>query len=173
MAEYKDHLEDLERRRAELEKSTAKLRASLLHWQAWEIEYESLKEEILELGEESTLTDIQKLADYDNVVLGENPEPLLTRKEKVNVLSNEKGVARSRDQILNLISRRIDYVQQNVKTSRSLLKTAEGKLIATGVLKDAKALNEEGLPLTEIHEELDEDSNVIGKACLCLSRLEQ
>ena len=173
MADRQDRLEDLERRRVEVEANAAKLRTSLLHWQAWEIEYEGMKEEILELGKESTLAETQELADRDGVALGDTNESLLTRKEKFDILRNDKGVVRSREQILNLLSRRIDYVQQNIKSVRSLLSAAEEKLLASEVLKDAKALNEEGLPLTEIHEELDEEGNVICKTCSFPSHVRQ
>ena len=50
MAAQKDILQDLERRRSELEKNVADLRKSLKHWQTWEAEYEGLKEEIEGLG---------------------------------------------------------------------------------------------------------------------------
>ena len=42
----KDSFLDLERHRLRLEESVTKLRQSLRHWQTWEAEYESLKEEI-------------------------------------------------------------------------------------------------------------------------------
>ena len=42
----KDNLVDLERHRVSLEQNIRKLRQSLQHWQAWEIEYEGLKEDI-------------------------------------------------------------------------------------------------------------------------------
>lgn len=45
----------LEMKRAELERNVAKLQATLRHWQQWEIEYEGMKEDILALGEASTL----------------------------------------------------------------------------------------------------------------------
>jgi len=51
MAASKDSLLDLERRRAQLEKTVADLRKLLQHWQIWEAEYEGLKEEISALGE--------------------------------------------------------------------------------------------------------------------------
>ena len=44
----RDSFADLERHRVALEKNVAKLRAALQHWQAWEIEYEGLKEDILQ-----------------------------------------------------------------------------------------------------------------------------
>lgn len=54
MAEVRDSFVDLEKHRLQLKQSVAKLRASLQHWQAWEIEYEGMKEEILELGPSHT-----------------------------------------------------------------------------------------------------------------------
>jgi len=43
------------------------------------------------------------------------------------------------------------------------LSTAEEKLAAATVLSNPEVCTEEGLPLKEIHEELDEEGNVICK----------
>ncbi len=61
-------------------------------------------------------------------------------------------------------------VQQNIRTLLSLLNTAEEKYAAAQVLSKPEVRNEEGLPLTEIYEELDEEGNVICKTSI-LSRL--
>ena len=52
-------------------------------------------------------------------------------------------------------------MQQNIRTISSLLNTAQEKYAAAQVLCQPESRNEEGLPLTEIHEELDEEGNVI------------
>lgn len=54
----RDSLADLDKFRLELERNIAKLQASLRHWQTWEIEYEGMKEEILELGEVHSSSDL-------------------------------------------------------------------------------------------------------------------
>ena len=54
----RDSLVDLERYRLQLEENISKLRASLRHWQTWEIEYEGMKEEILELGDVHSSSDL-------------------------------------------------------------------------------------------------------------------
>ncbi len=54
----RDSLADLEKYRLQLELNVAKLRASLHHWQTWEIEYEGMKEEIFELGEIHSCSDL-------------------------------------------------------------------------------------------------------------------
>ena len=164
MANHEERLYKLEKRRIELQENVAKLQASLRHWQAWEIEYESMKEEILDLGNEPEPAEIDKTAGNSDVASFGSEKALLTRKEKLLILRNDKGVTRKPDQILNIVSRRIDYVQQNIKSVTSLLIAAQKELTASEVLRDAKALNEEGLPLTEIHEELDEDGNIICKS---------
>ena len=56
--EVRDSLADLERYRLQLEQNVTKLRTSLRHWQTWEIEYEGMKEEILELGEVHSCSDL-------------------------------------------------------------------------------------------------------------------
>ncbi len=52
-------------------------------------------------------------------------------------------------------------VQQNVKSVSSLLQAAEEKYAARQVLSQPEVRNEEGLPFTEILEQLDEEDNVI------------
>ena len=54
----RDSLVDLEKYRLQLEQNVTKLQASLRHWQTWEIEYEGMKEEILELGEVHSCSDL-------------------------------------------------------------------------------------------------------------------
>ena len=59
-------------------------------------------------------------------------------------------------------------VQKNVDSVSSMLRTAEEKYAASQVLIEPEIRNEEGLPLTEIIEELDAEGNVI---CGSISRL--
>lgn len=54
----RDSFVDLERHRLQLKQNVSKLRASLQHWQAWEIEYEGIKEDILEFAEDPSQTDL-------------------------------------------------------------------------------------------------------------------
>lgn len=60
-----------------------------------------------------------------------------------------------------MISRRLDYVQQNTQTVQKQLDAAEKKLRAALTLLEPDLDDEEGLPLTDIQEELDEEGNVI------------
>ncbi|KAE8447032.1 hypothetical protein EG329_011167 [Mollisiaceae sp. DMI_Dod_QoI] len=145
----KDSFLDLERHRRLLEENIEKLRKSLRHWQMWEAEYEGLKEEIL--ASESNQGQLLAIGDaYD----GE----LVTKKEIQELL----GVpVRSAAQVMNLLDRRIDYVEQNVRTIQKQIETADNKLAAASVISAPEVRNEEGLPMTEIIEELDEEGNVI------------
>ncbi|MCJ1400309.1 hypothetical protein MMC11_003514 [Xylographa trunciseda] len=157
MATAKDSLIDLERRRKQLEDAVAHLRKSLQHWQIWEAEYEGLKEEILGLGEQPPIQDLQNLSvDFEG--------DLLTEPEIKRLLEDAGGKQRNADQILGLLSRRVDYVQQNVKTLTRQCGAAEDRLAAIDVVIQPEARSEEGLPLTEIIEELDEDGNVISSS---------
>ena len=54
----RDSFLNLERRWSQLEQNVFKLQASLYHWQAWEIEYEGLKEEVLGLGKQCSQADL-------------------------------------------------------------------------------------------------------------------
>lgn len=54
MAGIRDSFVDLERHRLQLEQNISKLRASLRHWQQWELEYEGMKEDVLVLPDTYT-----------------------------------------------------------------------------------------------------------------------
>jgi unconventional prefoldin RPB5 interactor 1 len=145
----KDSFLDLERHMQLLEENIEKLRKSLRHWQLWEAEYEGLKEEILAV---KPTPNREQLSAISREYEGE----LVTRKEVQEILGS-----RSAAQVVNLLDRRIDYVEQNVRTVQKQIEAAENKLAAATVISTPDVRNEEGLPLTEIIEELDEEGNVV------------
>jgi len=147
----KDSFLDLERHRQLLEDNIAKLRKSLQHWQTWEAEYEGLKEEILAT---KPLPERQQLLTIGRQYEGD----LVTGKEIDDLLGNSDRTAA---QVVNLLDRRIDYIEQNVQTIEKQIATMEEKLAAASVISTPDVRNEEGLPLTEIIEELDNEGNII------------
>ncbi|PBP27654.1 hypothetical protein BUE80_DR001467 [Diplocarpon rosae] len=152
MEHVKDSFLDLERHRQLLEENIEKLRQSMLHWQIWEAEYEGLKEEILATKSSPTREGLLALGrEYEG--------QLVTQKELEDILGAKE--ARTAAQVINLLDRRIDYVEQNVITIEKQIRTAEDKLAAASVISTPDVRNEEGLPLTEIMEELDDEGNVI------------
>ena len=64
-----------------------------------------------------------------------------------------------------MLSRRIDYVQDNVKATEKRLQAEQEKLDKANYVE---LRDEGGLPLTEITEVLDEEDNVI---CMRLAAL--
>lgn len=157
-------LAELEQQRLALEAGLEKLRQSLKHWQAWEAEYEGLKEELLTATEELTADGLVKLAK-------EYSGELVNEKEILDLTGVAKGAPRTATQIVGLIERRQDYVKKNIETVQRQYFDAEAKSeeLAFAVAPHGDD-GENGLPLTEIHEELDEDGNVISSA---LSRPEE
>ncbi len=148
----KDSFLDLERHRQLLEENIEKLQKSLLHWQIWEAEYEGLKEEIISAGPEPSRERLLEIA-------REFGGKLVTQAEVEDILGVK--IPRRTDQVTNVISRRIDYVSQNIKALGKQLEAAENKLTAATIISNPDVRNEEGLPMTEIIEELDDDENVI------------
>jgi unconventional prefoldin RPB5 interactor 1 len=145
----KDSFLDLERHRQLLEENIEKLWKSLRHWQLWEAEYEGLKEEILVAKPNPNQEQLSAICrDYE----GE----LVTKKEVEDILGSRNAA-----QVVNMLDRRIDYVEQNVRTVLKQIEAAENKLAAATVISTPEVRNEEGLPLTEIIEELDEEGNVV------------
>src|SRR5712664_3217142 len=104
MAITPDSLVDLERQRLELESNVRKLQQSLYHWRLWEAEYDGLKEEIASLQDDSTREDFLETGrEFGGTLVDEN--------EVKTLLGEGHGLSRSREQVVQLISRRMDYVQ--------------------------------------------------------------
>ncbi|KAF2242204.1 hypothetical protein BU26DRAFT_524395 [Trematosphaeria pertusa] len=146
-------MENVERRRLQLEENVAKLTIALEHWSTWEEEYEMLKEELQNAGSPSPSQMIE---------IGHNlGGTLVNAKEVEELLGKDLQTKRTANQVVEMISRRIDYVQQNRSTVEKQLETAEKQLAGVSILLDPGLENEEGLPMMDIEEELDEDENVI------------
>lgn len=146
---------DLERHRLLLETQVAQLRKALQTWQLWSAEYEGLKEEIQSVPAPTT---------DDLLAIGRDFNGQLVTLVEIDDILYLKSAPRSADQVVNLLDRRIDYVSQNVKTTEKQLHAAEDKLEKVGMVTEdleEGTRDEEGLPLTEITEELDEEGNVV------------
>ncbi|KAM0723972.1 hypothetical protein Q7P37_000963 [Cladosporium fusiforme] len=162
-------LTEIELQRQKLEENVQKLRQSLRNWQTWEAEYEGLKEELVATGPEALTA--EAVAEICSSYGGS----LVTQKEILDLTGQATldSPPRARRQVLGLITRRQEYVQQNIDTLSKQFFLAEGKLeefafasaTAAGIYGDGAGELEDdeegGLPLSEIHEELDENENVI------------
>ena len=148
---------NLEQQRLALEQNLQKLRENLKHWQTWEAEYEGLKEEIVNVSsDEIDTVQLRNIAkDYNGDVVDE--------KEIRDLTGIDEDSPRSAKQIIGLIERRQEYVQKNIDTIQRQFFDAEAKSeeLAFAAARDERAGGDAKLPLTEIHEELDEDGNVI------------
>lgn len=82
----------------------------------------------------------------------------------------EKGPIRSEQQITSLITRRQEYVQKNIETIQKQNHAVEQRLEELETTETSETPRAGGLPLTEIHEELDEEGNVVSST---LSQPEQ
>lgn len=144
-------MENIEKRRIELEENISKLRQALGHWQSWELEYSVLQQEI----ESAASPSPSQMLDMGRK-LGSK---LVNEKEIQDLLGKDNR--RNANQVVDMISRRIDYVQQNITSVEKQLDTAEKQLEAASILLEPDMNNEEGLPLMDIVEELDEEGNVV------------
>ncbi|PGH04527.1 hypothetical protein AJ79_07053 [Helicocarpus griseus UAMH5409] len=157
MAQPTDHLAGLERQRLQLEESILELKKSLYNWRMWDAEYDELKNDISALDEDSTQDDFIKI--------GREFGGSLVNEDEIKVLLGVKqGVKRTQQQVADAISRRMDYVQQNIGVLEKRVAAAEKKLDAILTVQQPGAVNEEGLPITDIVEELDEDGCVISSS---------
>ena len=153
-----NNLDGLERQRRELEGNVLKLQQSLYHWRTWEAEYDGLKEEISELDDDATTDEFLRIGrDFGG--------DLVNEEEVKVILGAKQGVTRSKEQAVNLISRRIDYVKENARTMEKRLRTAEDNLHALDSIGQVRPeTTEVEFPMTEIMEELDEEGNVVSSS---------
>ncbi|EGD98160.1 hypothetical protein TESG_05546 [Trichophyton tonsurans CBS 112818] len=160
MADSNESLLGLEEKRLELEKQITNLQTSIYHWKIWNAEYDGLKEEILSLPENSSREHILEV--------GRNFEGSQVTEKEVRALLGDGSsgpiVSRSPHQVARAIDRRIDYVLENIKTLERRATSLEDKLNALVMGQPDDGLNEEGLPITDIVETLDEDGNVISSS---------
>ena len=145
-------IESIERRRVQLQESIEKLQRALTHWTTWEAEYQMFKEEI-ESADDPDPSQMRTIA--------QDIRASLLNEKEVNELI---GKDRNANQVVDLVQRRIDYVQQNSVTMEKQLDAAEKQLAGVNVLLDPGVDNEEGLPMMDIEEELDEEGNAISSS---------
>ena len=150
-------LEELERQRRELEDNIWKLQESLYHWRTWEAEYDGLKDEINDLDSDATTDEFLRIG-------REFGGDLVNEEEVKVILGAKQGVTRSKEQAVNLIVRRIDYVMENVKTIEKRLRMAESKRAELDATGQAPVEMGGDFPMTEIMEELDEAGNVVSSS---------
>lgn len=152
MASIKDHFLDLERHRRQLEENVEKLRKAITHWRMSDADYEELKEEV------EAISGTADRADLDRIC--EEFEGQVINSKEVKEIFGEQTV-KSKAQIVNILSRRIDYVSKNVETLEKQLQAAEEKYEKANIVANPDVMDEDsGLPITDIIEELDDDDNI-------------
>lgn len=152
MASVKDHFLDLERHRRQLEENVEKLRKAITHWRMCDADYEELKEEVEAISGPADRADLDRICDeFEGQVI---------KTKEVKEIFGEQTV-KSKAQIVNILSRRIDYVSKNVETLEKQLQAAEEKYEKANIVANPDVMDEDsGLPITDIIEELDDDDNI-------------
>lgn len=153
MASIKDHFLDLERHRRQLEENVEKLRKAITHWRMCDADYEELKEEVEAISGPADRADLDRICD-------EFEGQVITSKEVKEIFGEQ--TVKPKAQIVNILSRRIDYVSKNVETLEKQLQAAEEKYEKANIVANPDVMDEDsGLPITDIIEELDEDDKIL------------
>ncbi|KAI2469531.1 Prefoldin subunit-domain-containing protein [Annulohypoxylon bovei var. microspora] len=152
MAPTKDSFFDLERQRRKLEENVEKLSKALEYWKQSRKEYEALRQAVQLLPPSTSRGDLASTREQFK-------SELLDEKELGVIFG--LNASKTAEQIIGLLKNRVDYVSKNVDTLNKQLDEAKNKLAAVSVVANPDATDEEGLPITEIMEELDDNDNVI------------
>ncbi|KAK8065429.1 hypothetical protein PG997_012176 [Apiospora hydei] len=141
---------DVERHRQTLEQNLVKLEEALDEWRQWKSEYEALKKEVSALpASTKNLTSTREAYHGD----------LVDAKELQDIFG--KNDSKTAQQVISVLTNRIDYVSKNISSLENQLEAAQNKYAAADVFSNPNAADEGGLPITEIMEELDDDDNVL------------
>ncbi|KAI0383633.1 Prefoldin subunit-domain-containing protein [Hypomontagnella monticulosa] len=152
MAAAKDSFLDLERHRQMLEENVKRLSNSLDNWKQWKQEYEALRADVKSLPSPTSRQDLKETREnFKGEVLNE--------KELIDIFGRDDS--RKVEQITSTLTNRLDYVTRNISTLTTQLEEAKNKFAAVSVIVNPDATDEEGLPITEIFEELDDEDNVV------------
>ncbi|KAI5818084.1 Prefoldin subunit-domain-containing protein [Pyronema omphalodes] len=144
----------LEAHRIRLEETLSKLRVTLDNWRVYSFEYEAFREELQALGKNATQKEM--------LAVGlEIDGKLVDEREIRNMLGEKQNIKRTRDQVITTVSHRLDYVDENVKKVQKQVDENEEKLAQLQILISPEAKNEEGMAVMDIHEELDDEDNVL------------
>lgn len=139
----------------ELENNITRLRKALNHWRALSLDYEGLKDEFCEMPENATKLQYLKLAqDF-------GPQKL-DDKELNELFEPTRGNVRQPKQLVDILSRRVEYVSRNISSLKSQLDNLEKQKASIHV--DQSSPEDTNLPVTEIIEELDEEGNVLSSS---------
>ena len=153
MTEAKDSFATLERHIELLEENIEKLSNALSHWRQWKDEYEALREDVDALPQSPSREDLSRTREGFH-------GKLVEKKELVEIFG--KNDSKKPEQIKSILTNRLDYVTKNIQTLEKQVETAQNKLAAATVVSNPDAAtDEDGLPIMEIMEELDDDDNVI------------
>ncbi|KAK6333108.1 hypothetical protein TWF718_010931 [Orbilia javanica] len=150
-----DTIEVTEKQRQQLEASVTKLRKALKHWQVHSAEYEGLKEELLSLPKTAGRDKILAIAD-------DFGGDVITKEEITSFLGDKEGIKRGPAQVAEAVRHRIDYIQENIEKIEKQLEIGETTLDNVRIIRNSGQLtNDEGLPVMDIREDLDERGVVI------------
>ncbi|KAL8857287.1 MAG: hypothetical protein Q9178_006213 [Gyalolechia marmorata] len=137
--------------RHQIDQAEEKVSQSIKYWQSWGECYKDLREALQNLGGHASRTAIEEVG-------SQSVGPLLNEKEIDILLRDEKNGPRTAQQVIGVLSRRIEYVESNIKSFQSQVKATEATSEASNRILLDDAVD---FPLMEIQEELDEDDNVI------------
>ncbi|KAI5808678.1 Prefoldin subunit-domain-containing protein [Peziza echinospora] len=144
----------LEQQRSRLEALGEKLQKALRLWQTYSAEYEGYKEELEELASGASREDmIEAGYNFGGTVVDS--------AEVFSLLGDKEGIKRNKSQVIAAINHRLTYVMDNIKKVESQIEKNQEKLASLLVVQGPEVLNEEGEPVIEIREELDEEGNVL------------
>ncbi|KAF1993426.1 hypothetical protein P154DRAFT_503447 [Amniculicola lignicola CBS 123094] len=142
----------IERLRLNLEENVLRLQEAMDAWRAKEAAYTTARDELSSADAPT----------YNQVV--ETVRKLTTDEKALEQLVGSGIKPRTLDQVMQSLNKAIDYYKQSILNGEIEFETAEKKLAAAELLLGTEMANEDGEPLMEIVEELDDDDNVVASS---------
>lgn len=150
------NLNDLEERRLALEDNILQLQKSLYHWRTLEADYDGLRDGIKGLEGDATTDDF--------LLVSREFGSAQVKEEDMKRILDAKGTTRSRDQVVDILGRRIDYVKENSSVMEKRLRAAEDELYSLDAGDQPPVQGGPDFAMREIMEELDEDGTIVSSS---------
>ncbi|OAA54331.1 hypothetical protein SPI_08950 [Niveomyces insectorum RCEF 264] len=177
----RDSLTDLERHTERLATTVRQLTQARDYWRLLAAEYEALRDDVRQAQKPHKVRDASSAAASPHAALArirrDFSGQLVDHKTVCELFGARDGqpITRSADQIAGAVERRLDYVQKNVATLQGQVDAAVNRLAAAQVVLQPGAatvddatldggdddIDDDGEPITDIVEELDDDDNVV------------
>ncbi|KAG5437384.1 hypothetical protein PCANB_000815 [Pneumocystis canis] len=143
------------------QKEYSEIEEDFIRWNSHRKEYEKLRLFLINLSKTTRKTYMVPFSSKGFI-----PGTLIHTNEILVLLGENWFVERSSVQAIDIVNRRLEYVKNHLKKLHQQQKDLKIRLDHMMEMNESKIYNDEGLPIVEIREELNEDGSIANSEVL-------